>query len=89
MTSLIILVQYCALHVHYTCVDSLSKQQVHQQMLSGCAHFLLEVGVVGDEYDVWVNEMRLVCATVRVTVEEGTTTGKRERACKKREKRNY
>ena len=33
-------------------VDSLNQQQVHQQMLSGCAHFLLEVGVVGDEYDV-------------------------------------
>ena len=33
--------------------------------------------------------MRLVCATVCVTVEVGTTTGKRVRACKKREKRNY
>ena len=38
------------------------------------------VGEVGDE-------MRLVCVTVCVTVEEGITTGKRERACKKRDKK--
>ena len=59
-------------------VDSLNQQQVHQQMVSSCAHFLPEVG----------DEMRLVCVTVCVTVEEGITTGKRERACKKRDRKN-
>ena len=42
-------------------------------MLSGYAYSLLEVG---DECDVQINEMRLVCATACVTVEVGTTTGK-------------
>ena len=54
-------------------VDSLSIQEVHQLMLIGYAYYLLEVG---DECDVQKNEMRLVCDTVCVTVEVGTTTGK-------------
>ena len=60
-----------------------------------CAYFLLEVGDESVEMQlvcVTVRvtvEMQLVCVTVRVTVEVGTTTGKKVRACKKKDRRNY